>query len=198
MLLTGPGAYAEFKSDFDKCFDLKHVKEKGTFFTKETNGHISRKVQPFSQKGTKDKSDRPVVEVPGPGQYENAISCFNPSPSMINMHQKSVFCKAEKDGSPRFEHQSIEGLPKMSVPSIPSRFLTPAMDMAPKSSVDDKNDRIQSIDGFQMSRLVNDPGKVGPQSYFPIFDQTNPIPKSTIEWVNSKTNRQGIPNPITT
>ena len=64
----------------------------------------------------------------------------------------------------------------MSVPSIPSRFLTPAMDMAPKQSADDKNDRIQSIDGFQMSRLIDDPAKVGPQTYFPSYEQVNKVP----------------------
>lgn len=86
----------------------------------------------------------------------------------------------------------------MSVPSIPSRFLTPAMDMAPKSNFDDKNDRIQSIDGFQMSRLIDDPSKVGPQTYFPIYEQTSPIPKSAIDWINSKSVRHGIPNLIST
>jgi hypothetical protein len=68
-----------------------------------------------------------------------------------------------------------DNLPKMSVPSIPSRFLTPTMDMAPKQQVD-RNERIQSIDGYTMSRLVNDPAKVGPQSYFPVYEQTARIP----------------------
>ena len=49
-----------------------------------------------------------------------------------------------------------------------------------------------------MSRLVDDPTKIGPQTYFPIYEQTNPIPKSTIDWVNSKSPRQGIPNKIIT
>lgn len=113
------------------------------------------------------------------------------------MHQRSVFAKAADEGSPKQQKES-NSLPKMSVPSIPSRFLTPAMDMAPKSNVNNKNDHIQSIDGFQMSRLVDEPSKVGPQSYFPIYEQTNPIPKGTINWINSKSVRAGIPNPIMT
>ena len=43
----------------------------------------------------------------------------------------------------------------MSVPSIPSRFLTPIMDI---DETPDGND-------FKMSRLVDDPSKVGPGSY---------------------------------
>ena len=49
------------------------------------------------------------------------------------------------------------------------------MDMAPKQQVD-KNERIQSIDGYTMSRLVDDPAKVGPQTYFPIYEQTGKMP----------------------
>lgn len=58
------------------------------------------------------------------------------------MHQKSTFDKTTKDGGSPQHHHGSDSLPKMSVPSIPSRFLTPAMDMAPKSNFDDKNDRI--------------------------------------------------------
>ena len=105
----------------------------------------------------------------------------------MQVHQKSVFGKEARDGSPK--QVQTDSLPKMSVPSIPSRFCTPAMDMAQKSTLADNNDRIQSIDGFQMSRLVDDPSKVGPSTYFPIYEQTNPIPKSAIDWVNSKTER---------
>ena len=47
-------------------------------------------------------------------------------------------------------------LQKMSVPSIPSRFLTPIIDVT-----SDAQDEI-----CKMSRLVNDPSKVGPGSYF--------------------------------
>lgn len=103
--VPGPGSYYEFKSEFDKNFNMRSAQEKGTFFSKDNNGHIQRKVQPFAQKGLKDVKDRPVVEVPGPGQYENAVSDFNLSPSQINMHQKSDFNKANKDGSPRQKEQ---------------------------------------------------------------------------------------------
>lgn len=49
-----------------------------------------------------------------------------------------------------------------------------------------------------MSRLIDDPSKVGPQTYFPIYEQTSPIPKSAIDWINSKSVRHGIPNLIST
>lgn len=111
-----------------------------------------------------------MVEVPGPGQYESK-GIFEASPSS-NRHQQSFFGKEARDGSPR---NTSDNLPKMSVPSIPSRFLTPTMDMAPKQQVD-RNERIQSIDGYTMSRLVDDPAKVGPQSYFPAYEQTTKQP----------------------
>jgi len=66
-LNAGPGSYAEFKSEFEKNYDLKTAREKNTFFCKDNNGHIQRKVQPFALRGQKDVKERPMVEVPGPG-----------------------------------------------------------------------------------------------------------------------------------
>lgn len=53
---------------------------------------------------------------------------------------------------------SNPSLQKMSVPSIPSRFLTPIID-ANAAEVD------ASGEICKMSRLVDDPSKVGPGSY---------------------------------
>ena len=53
---------------------------------------------------------------------------------------------------------SNPSLQKMSVPSIPSRFLTPIIDGS-----QDKVDADGDI--CKMSRLVDDPGKVGPGTY---------------------------------
>ena len=57
----------EFKSEFDKTYELKTAKENTTYFVKDNNGHIQRKVQPFALRGQKDVKERPMVEVPGPG-----------------------------------------------------------------------------------------------------------------------------------
>ena len=56
-----------------------------------------------------------------------------------------------------------------------------------------------------MSRLIDDPAKVGPQTYFPSYEQVNKIPvvsklfysnlilQGTIDWQNSKESRGGVP-----
>ena len=53
---------------------------------------------------------------------------------------------------------SNPSLQKMSVPSIPSRFLTPVID----AGTQDQDD---TQDICKMSRLVDDPSKVGPGTY---------------------------------
>lgn len=46
----------------------------------------------------------------------------------------------------------------MSVPSIPSRFMTPVIDA-------NTGEEDETADICKMSRLVDDPGKVGPATY---------------------------------
>jgi hypothetical protein len=74
----------------------------------------------------------------------------------------------------------------MSVPSIPSRYLTPIVDIVGDDAEGGE---------CKMSRLVNDPSKVGPGSYFPADQFTKHIPKSTT-WskMNSIKGIQFAPN----
>lgn len=53
---------------------------------------------------------------------------------------------------------SNPSLQKMSVPSIPSRFLTPVIDANAQPDGDD-------AEICKMSRLVDDPSRVGPGTY---------------------------------
>eukprot|EP00354_Favella_ehrenbergii_P003086 CAMPEP_0170455956 /NCGR_PEP_ID=MMETSP0123-20130129/3746_1 /TAXON_ID=182087 /ORGANISM="Favella ehrenbergii, Strain Fehren 1" /LENGTH=86 /DNA_ID=CAMNT_0010719263 /DNA_START=484 /DNA_END=744 /DNA_ORIENTATION=- len=53
---------------------------------------------------------------------------------------------------------SNPSLQKMSVPSIPSRFLTPVIDGTTQQEVTD-------AEICKMSRLVDDPSRVGPGTY---------------------------------
>jgi len=71
----------------------------------------------------------------------------------------------------------------MSVPSIPSRYLTPVFDTQPVNTENDE-------DICKMSRLFNDPSKVGPGSYQIIEDQTRKAPKATILWNRSRSTRE--------
>ena len=74
----------------------------------------------------------------------------------------------------------------MSVPSIPSRFLTPIID----GNQDDNGDA--SGDICKMSRLVDDPSKVGPGSYVISEEQVVKSPRGTVNWQVSQTKRSGI------
>jgi len=79
---------------------------------------------------------------------------------------------------------SNPGLQKMSVPSIPSRFLTPIIDGSEGMDPDGEI--------CKMSRLVDDPGKIGPGSYQISDDQYKKHPMSTISWQHSNSQRNGI------
>ena len=70
----------------------------------------------------------------------------------------------------------------MSVPSIPSRFLTPVIDANAQPDGDD-------AEICKMSRLVDDPSRVGPGTYAIIEDQTKKQTKSTIHWNRSRSLR---------
>ena len=77
---------------------------------------------------------------------------------------------------------SNPSLQKMSVPSIPSRFLMPVIDNQPNDASD------QEI--CKMSRLVDDPSRVGPGTYEHLIeDQTRRSPTNTICWDRERTFR---------
>lgn len=124
-----------------------------------------------------------LVIDPGPGQYETMVSDFTHrnsgpriSPITVNMPISPGRAAAIV---------SNPSLQKMSVPSIPSRFMTPVIDA---NAVEE--DDTQDI--CKMSRLVDDPGKVGPATYFISEDQVKRSPKATINWQNSRSLRSGI------
>ena len=75
-------------------------------------------------------------------------------------------------------------LQKMSVPSIPSRFLSPVIDASAQPDPDGSNI-------CKMSRLVDDPSKVGPGSYEVSDDPIRKSPKATISWMHSQSQRNG-------
>jgi hypothetical protein len=41
--VPGPGAYGHVASDFERTFELKTAKERGTYFLKDQNGILTRK-----------------------------------------------------------------------------------------------------------------------------------------------------------
>ena len=77
---------------------------------------------------------------------------------------------------------SNPSLQKMSVPSIPSRFLTPVID-------GQANQEPNDAEICKMSRLVDDPSRVGPGSYLLVEEQTKRSPKNTICWDRERTMR---------
>ena len=158
---TGPGQYGN-KSDFEKTLILHGLSSKDSFLIND-NGHINQKPQIYAtqnKKVTTVQAQNFSPELPGPGQYETLKSDFTKRQ------------KGQKQGpviNPITVNQAISpgraaaiisnpSLQKMSVPSIPSRFMTPVID----ANTADPED---SQDICKMSRLVDDPTKVGPGTY---------------------------------
>lgn len=129
----------------------------------------------------------PEPDAPGPGMYDpypsSSFQSPNASPKGIRINPITVISPV----SPGRAAAAVSNpsLQKMSVPSIPSRFLTPIID-----GVDDSADA--SGDICKMSRLVDDPTKVGPGTYQISEEQTRSSPRAAINWQNSLTKREGI------
>ena len=113
-----------------------------------------------NKKMTTVQAQNVTPELPGPGQYNTMVSDFSgkkkgqnsgPIINPITMNQAISPGRAAAI-------ISNPSLQKMSVPSIPSRFMTPVID-ANSVEVDDTQDICK------MSRLVDDPSKVGPGTY---------------------------------
>lgn len=131
----------------------------------------------------------PPIESPGPGAYEPFISEFStPSRRASPRGRGGVInpitvVQAVSPGRAAAA-ASNPSLQKMSVPSIPSRFLTPIID-----GTQTDND---GGDICKMSRLVDDPSKVGPGSYQVQDEYTKRSPSGSINWQHSLTKRSGI------
>ena len=80
--------------------------------------------------------------------------------------------------SPRLRAAATNpSLNKFSVPSIPSRFLTPVIDANHVESTVTSN----MTDYCKMSRLIDDPAKVGPGSYETSFANRT-SPRGAVGW----------------
>ena len=142
--MIGPGAYDQ-KSDFEKTLVMRGVVQKETFLIND-NGHLNQRMQQYShhnRKVTTLQVANQQPEQPGPGQYNTAISCFNsnsPGGSAAKggpgpvINPVSVL-QAVSPGR-AMAAASNPSLQKMSVPSIPSRFLTPVIDAAAQDNED--------------------------------------------------------------
>ena len=106
----------------------------------------------------------PPPEQPGPGLYDPHKSSFESPAKVTSPTNRGAVINPITVMSPISPGRaaaaiSNPSLQKMSVPSIPSRFLTPIID----ANQDDTQDGQGDI--CKMSRLVDDPAKVGPGSY---------------------------------
>ena len=105
--------------------------------------------------------EKPIV-LPGPGSYETN----SPAMSRTRMTRQNsphglinpITVNQAVSPGRAAAVVSNPSLQKMSVPSIPSRFLTPVIDA--NAIVDEEDQEI-----CKMSRLVDDPSKVGPGTY---------------------------------
>ena len=122
--------------------------------------------------------------LPGPGSYDTLPSDFG------SKKDKGFKMAAPICISPRVRAAvSNPALQKMSVPSIPSRFLTPVIDSSQIESITG----ITSNEYCKMSRLIDDPTKVGPGAYEPQGHAIRSSPKSVIAWhLGSLSQRSGF------
>ena len=125
---------------------LKGISEKGSYLLND-NGHINqRSSQFFSQDGR--SSPRLERKDPvGPGSYEVS----------------STFLKAGKTNktSPYHEKASEKQF-RITAPSIPSKFLTPFIDGTLSK---EQSAVIMQNEFCQISKLIDDPSKLGPGTY---------------------------------
>ena len=100
----------------------------------------------------------PEPESPGPGAYEENRGSFKSGSSPRGPVIQPLTVMSPISPGRAAAAISNPSLQKMSVPSIPSRFLTPIIDA-------NQEDADGSGDICKMSRLVDDPSKVGPGTY---------------------------------
>ena len=129
----------------------------------------------------------PSTEIPGPGQYEALVSDFAKHGRNVS---GSVFAPPlNRNPSPRLRAAAVNpGLLKIPIPSIPNKFLTPIIE-----PVNSDQSTIQVQHEFcKISKLLDDPAKVGPGSYNISGDITQ-SPKMVMNWQasNSFSSRSG-------
>eukprot|EP00354_Favella_ehrenbergii_P001691 CAMPEP_0170463468 /NCGR_PEP_ID=MMETSP0123-20130129/8567_1 /TAXON_ID=182087 /ORGANISM="Favella ehrenbergii, Strain Fehren 1" /LENGTH=347 /DNA_ID=CAMNT_0010728905 /DNA_START=11 /DNA_END=1054 /DNA_ORIENTATION=+ len=162
------------------------------------NGHMTQRTQPYAMSKkvlSTAMLKEPVLESPGPGQYESFQSDFiSPARKASPRGRQGVInpITVLSPVSPGRAAAAVNNpsLQKMSVPSIPSRFLTPIIDAAHVDT--------DSGDICKMSRLVDDPSKVGPGTYEVIPEVTQKSPRGTINWQYSMSQRGGIKPSLST
>ena len=144
------------------------MSSKDKFFTID-NGHVNIRPQQYStikKNITQIQMNKETIDIPGPGSY-NTIAAVpskgmtrNASPSSKGSGAIINPITVIQAVSPGRAAAAVSNpsLQKMSVPSIPSRFLTPVIDANAHQENED-----QEI--CKMSRLVDDPSRVGPGTY---------------------------------
>lgn len=94
--------------------------------------------------------------------------------------------------SPRLRAALVNpGLLRLNAPSIPSKLLTPVIDT---SKTDSKTNIVMHNEFTTISRLIDDPSKLGPGSYNIAGDMSKQ-PKLVTNWQTQspvKSQRQGI------
>ena len=156
-------------------------------FYVQDNGHINMRSQTYShvkKNVTQIQMAREKQEVPGPGSYDTTRGVnVHSSPhkvtgGLINPVSSASAVSPGKAAAAG----SNPSLQKMSVPSIPSRFLTPVIDGSTQ-----KDSEICKI-----NRLVDDPGRLGPGTYELNEELTKKTTKNTIAWGRERTARTSM------
>lgn len=132
----GPGAY-QVGTDIVNTMNFTSgaPAEKGTYLIND-NGHLNQRTQPYisiaklTTKNTQSPVRSPKISAtpipPGPGSYETNVTAFIHDGRKIS---GPIICAPQNVQSSRERAAMFNpSLSKMTVPSIPSRFLTPVID----------------------------------------------------------------------
>jgi hypothetical protein len=166
------------RSDFSKTLAQKGLAEAGAYLLND-NGHINQRTESFVNLASKQKVS-PLARMQssaelGPGQYETAISDFNRKKLRAQVQQKS--------GS-----QSLQPGMRVSIPTIPNKFLTPIIDY---SSTKEQSALLIHTDSCNIAKLIDDSGaRVGPGSYSIEHDVTRKSRPSGLRWETTLPTKQ--------
>jgi len=78
---------------------------------------------------------------------------------------------------------------KVVCPTIPSKYLTPVIDVSDVKTASNEPETVK------ISKLVDDPTRVGPGSYENSIQKS---PKSTINWIHSRSQRSNFGHNLST
>eukprot|EP00347_Sterkiella_histriomuscorum_P010908 403374461 len=197
QITPGPGAYLSHNELASAAYDKK-LDDHTSYIIKD-NGHLNQRTQQYAFQTTRDSSLKMIKDTPGPGSYDISKSTFSIGNNQNHIMQQyqgmsSGLRKKNSLGgqiSPKTGAAiGLSGFLNMSIPSIPSRYIQPNLDI-------DDNEMEQSqtigLDGAltngKVKMITNDSSRLGPGTYQISDYLTKKSPRANLSFGISKTMR---------